>query len=55
MSDGDAARTLVDRAANAGMLDLFLEVQPDEAANYLFGREPDGTHRNPGDGKNRAS
>ncbi len=44
---GNAARTLVDWAANAGMLDLSLEVQPDEAPNYLFGREPDGTPSQP--------
>ena len=43
----DAARTLASRAANAGMFDLFLEVQPDEAPNYLFGREPDGTPSQP--------
>jgi hypothetical protein len=30
------------RATNAGMFDLFLKVHPDEAPNYLFGREPDG-------------
>ena len=30
------------RAANAGMFDLFLEVRPDEAISYRFGREPDG-------------
>ena len=34
---------LASRAANAGMFDLFLEVHPDEAPSYLFGREPDGT------------
>ena len=38
----DAVRTLAARAANAGMFDLFLEVYPDEASSYLFGREPDG-------------
>jgi hypothetical protein len=25
------------------MFGLFLEAQPDEAATYRFGREPDGT------------
>ena len=39
----DAAAALATRAANAGMFDLFLEVHPDEAPSYLFGREPDGT------------
>jgi hypothetical protein len=36
-------RTLAPRAADAGMFGLFLEAQPDEAAIYRFGREPDGT------------
>ena len=39
----DAVTALATRAANAGMFDLFLEVRPDEASSYLFGREPDGT------------
>ena len=42
-----AARTLADRAANAGMFDLFLELRPDKAPNYLLGREPDGTPSQP--------
>jgi hypothetical protein len=29
------------------MFALFLEVQPDETPNYLFGREPDGTPSQP--------
>jgi len=33
---------LVTRAANAGMFSLFLDVCPDEASSYPFGREPDG-------------
>jgi uncharacterized protein YidB (DUF937 family) len=41
--DRDAARALAHRAANAGMFHLFLEVDPDEASKYRFGREPDGT------------
>ena len=43
----DTARTLAARAANAGMFDLFLKVRPDEASNYRFGREPDGTPSEP--------
>ena len=39
----DAATALAGQAANAGMFDLFLEVCPDEASSYPFGREPDGT------------
>jgi hypothetical protein len=38
-----AVRTLALRAADAGMFGLFLEAQPDEAATYRFGRQPDGT------------
>lgn len=38
----DAIAALAIRAANAGMFDLFLVAHPDEAPNYLFGREPDG-------------
>jgi hypothetical protein len=41
--DTEAVRTLALRAADAGMFGLFLEVHPDEAAAYRFGREPDGT------------
>ncbi len=41
--DSDAARALATRAANAGMFDLFLEVCPDEASSYPFGRGTDGT------------
>src|SRR5262249_52780098 len=40
---GDAVRTLLDRAANAGRFDFFLNAHPDEASTYRFGREPDGT------------
>ncbi len=39
----DAVTALATRAANAGMFGLFLEIHPDEASNYLSGREPDGT------------
>ena len=39
---GDAVTALAARAANAGMFGLFLEVRPDEASSYPFGREPDG-------------
>jgi uncharacterized protein YidB (DUF937 family) len=39
---GEAAEALACRAADAGMFGLFLEVHPDEAAGYRFGREPDG-------------
>jgi hypothetical protein len=39
---GDAVAALATRAANSGMFDLFLEVSPDEASSYRFGREPDG-------------
>ena len=39
---GDAVTALATRAANAGMFGLFLEVRPDEASSYRFGREPDG-------------
>ena len=42
-SASDAVTVLATRAANAGMFDIFLEACPDEAANYQFGREPDGT------------
>jgi len=38
----EAAATLADRAADAGMFDIFLKVHPDEASSYLLGREPDG-------------
>ncbi len=38
-----AVTVLAARAANAGMFDVFLEARPDEASDYLFGREPDGT------------
>ncbi len=41
--DSDAVTALAARAANAGMFDVFLEVRPDEASSYRFGREPDGT------------
>lgn len=39
----DAARVLARRAANWGVFSFCLEFQPDEAARYKFGREPDGT------------
>ena len=43
----DAVTALAARAANGGMFNLFLEVCllevcPDEASSYRFGREPDG-------------
>ncbi|HYB16058.1 MAG TPA: hypothetical protein VEF71_11380 [Streptosporangiaceae bacterium] len=38
----EAVGVLATRAADAGMFGLFLEVHPDEAASYRFGREPDG-------------
>jgi hypothetical protein len=41
--DRDAVDALATRAANAGMFDLFLEVHPEQAPSYPFGREPDGT------------
>ncbi len=40
--DSDAVIALAARAASAGMFHLFLEVHPDEASSYRFGREPDG-------------
>jgi hypothetical protein len=43
----DAVTTLANRAADAGMFDLFLEFCPDEASSYLLGREPDGTASQP--------
>jgi uncharacterized protein YidB (DUF937 family) len=39
----EAVRALAVRAADGGMFGLFLEVQPDQAAAFRFGREPDGT------------
>jgi len=39
----DAVTALAARAANAGMFYLFLEVRPDEASSYRFGRQLDGT------------
>jgi hypothetical protein len=39
----DAVSTLATKAASVGMFDLFLKVHADEAPDYLFGREPDGT------------
>jgi hypothetical protein len=39
----EAVRILAARAADAGMFGLFLEVHPDQAARFRFGREPDGT------------
>ena len=41
VGDGNAVQTLVSRAANAGMFDLFLNVYPNQASSYPFGREPD--------------
>jgi len=38
----EAVGVLATRAADAGMFGVFLEVHPDEAAGYRFGREPDG-------------
>ena len=38
----DAVTALATRATNAGMFHLFLEVHPDEASSYIFGRGPDG-------------
>jgi hypothetical protein len=43
----DAVAVLAGRAANAGMFRLFLEVCPDEASSYRFGREPDGAPSQP--------
>jgi hypothetical protein len=39
----DAARILANRAADAGMFDLFLKLTPAEAASHRYGRNPDGT------------
>jgi hypothetical protein len=39
----EAVRILAARAADAGMFGLFLEVHPDQANRFQFGREPDGT------------
>jgi len=39
----EAVRIVAARAAHAGMFGLILEVHPDEAARFRFGREPDGT------------
>jgi hypothetical protein len=39
----DSVTALASRAANAGRVDLFLEVCPDEASSYRFGCEPDGS------------
>jgi len=33
--------------ADAGMFSLFLDVHPDQAAAYKFGREPDGSPAEP--------
>ena len=43
----DALTELAIRAADAGMFDFFLEAHPDEAPNYLFGREPNGAPSQP--------
>jgi hypothetical protein len=42
-----AARALANRAADAGMFEVFLHAYPDEADRYRFGREPDGTPAQP--------
>jgi len=39
----EAVRILAGRAADAGMFGLFLQVHPDQANRFRFGREPDGT------------
>ena len=39
----EAVRILAARAADAGMFGLFLEIHPDQANRFRFGREPDGT------------
>lgn len=43
----DAALVLARQAANWGVFSFCLEFQPDEAARYKFGREPDGTSSPP--------
>ncbi len=43
----DAVTALAKRAANAGMFNLFLKTQPNQAPSYSFGREPDGTPSQP--------
>ena len=39
----EAVQILAGRAADAGMFGLYLEVNPDQAVTYRFGREPDRT------------
>ena len=43
----EAVEELAARAADAGMFSLFLDVHPDQAAAYRFGREPDGSPAEP--------
>jgi hypothetical protein len=43
----EAVEELAARAADAGMFSLFLNVHPDQAAAYRFGREPDGSPAEP--------
>jgi hypothetical protein len=51
----DAACTLADRAANAGMLDLSSRSNLTRPPITCSGASQTEPHRNPGDGKNRAS
>jgi hypothetical protein len=43
----EAIEELAARAADAGLFSLFLDVHPDQAAAYRFGREPDGSPAEP--------
>ena len=43
----EAVEELAVRAADAGMFSLFLDVHPDQAAAYRFGRELDGSPAEP--------
>jgi hypothetical protein len=43
----DAEHELALRAADAGMFGLYLQVRPEQAAAYRFGREPAGTPSRP--------
>ena len=47
LREAGAGDAVAARVANAGMLDRFLEVRPDEATSYRFGREPDGAPSQP--------
>ena len=50
----EAVEELAARAADAGMFSLFLDVHPDQAAAYRFGREPDGSPAEPWSWSERA-